>query len=225
MGQAIGESLPVAVGVALSPIPIVAVILMLVTPRGRANGPAFVLGWVLGLAVVGTIVLSVAGGADATSEGETATWADVLKLVLGALLLLVATRQWRARPHEGEQPPTPKWMGALERFTPLKAAGAGALLSAMNPKNLLLAISGAVAIASVGVSSGEEAGAYAVFVLVGSAGVAAPVVIYFALGDRSAALLERMKNWLAWHNAVIMAVLLLVIGAKLVGDAISGFSG
>ena len=42
MGQAIGEVLPLAVGVALSPLPIVAVVLMLVTVRAKVNGPAFI---------------------------------------------------------------------------------------------------------------------------------------------------------------------------------------
>jgi hypothetical protein len=40
MGQAIGDLLPSAVGVAISPVPIIAVILMLGTPRARSNGPA-----------------------------------------------------------------------------------------------------------------------------------------------------------------------------------------
>ena len=44
MGEAIGQSLPLAIGVALSPVPIIAVVLMLTTPRARANGPAFLLG-------------------------------------------------------------------------------------------------------------------------------------------------------------------------------------
>ena len=66
MGEAIGQMLPAAVGVAISPLPIVAVVLMLVTPRGRVNGPAFVLGWMLGLAVVGAIVLGVASGVSAS---------------------------------------------------------------------------------------------------------------------------------------------------------------
>ncbi len=49
MGAAIGQSLPLAIGVALSPMSIIAVVLLLTTPRARANGPAFVLGWLLGL--------------------------------------------------------------------------------------------------------------------------------------------------------------------------------
>ena len=97
MADAIGQVLSLGVGVALSPVPIVAVVLMLGTPRARANGPAFVLGWVAGLAIVGTIVLIAAGGAGANEDEEPATWVDVVKLVLGALLLLLAIRQWRGR--------------------------------------------------------------------------------------------------------------------------------
>ena len=62
------------------------------------------------------------------------------------------------------------------------------------------------------------------FILIASIGVAAPVVITFAMGARSRDLLDRLKTWMSYNNAVIMAVLLLVIGAKLIGDAISGFS-
>jgi threonine/homoserine/homoserine lactone efflux protein len=147
-----------------------------------------------------------------------------VKLVLGLGLLLVAARQWKARPHDGAEPPTPKWMGALDGFTPAKAAAAGVVLSAANPKNLLLAVAGAVAIAGAGISSGEETVAWIVFIAIASIGVAAPVVISFAMGSRSRQLLDRLKSWMSHNNAVIMAVLLLVIGVKLIGDAISGFS-
>jgi hypothetical protein len=51
--------------------------------------------------------------------------------------------------------------------------------------------------------------------------VAAPVVIYFALGDGSTKLLSELKDWMGAHNAAIMAVLLLVLGAKLIGDGLS----
>jgi threonine/homoserine/homoserine lactone efflux protein len=224
MGEAIGQVLPFAVGVALSPMPIVAVVLMLVTRQARVNGPAFVLGWLVGLAVVGVVVLAVASPADASDEGEPATWVSVLKLVLGALLLLVALREWRGRPQGDAEPATPKWMGAIAGFTPVKSAGAGALLSGLNPKNLLLAVGAAATIAQTGISGGEQALAYAVFALIGTIGVGAPVVIYFALGDRAPRLLESLRAWMARNNAVIMAVLLLVLGTKFIGDAIAGLS-
>src|SRR5881392_3083453 len=114
MGQAIGQVLPLAVGVTLSPVPVIAVVLMLVTPRARVNGPAFVVGWIVGLGIVGAIVLAIADLAGATSDGQPATWVNVLKLILGLLLLLVALKQWRGRPYGDGEPATPKWMGAIE---------------------------------------------------------------------------------------------------------------
>jgi threonine/homoserine/homoserine lactone efflux protein len=223
MSEAIGQMLPTAVGVAISPLPIVAVVLMLVTPRGKVNGIAFVLGWILGLTIVGAIVLAAASGASASDDGEPATWVSILKLVLGLLALLLGVKQYRGRPRGDEVPPPAKWMQALDQFTPVKAAGTAVLLSGVNPKNLLLSVAGAAAIAQTGIDAGEQAIAYAVFVLVASIGVALPVVLAVALGERSRHLLDELKDWLAKNNGVIMAVLLVVIGSKLIGDAISGF--
>ena len=224
MGQAIGGSLALAVGIALSPIPIIAVVLMLTTPRARANGPAFVLGWLLGLGVVGAIVLAVAGPANASSSGAPATWVSWLKIILGAGLLLIAARQFRGRPHGEDQAPMPKWMGAIENFKPAAALGTGALLAGANPKNLLLAVAGAAAIAQTGIAGAQQAIAYLIFAVIATIGVGTPVVIYFAMGERSQELLGKLKNWMGQHNAVIMSVLCLIIGAKLIGDAISALT-
>ena len=100
----------------------------------------------------------------------------------------------------------------------------GALFATANPKNGLMTIGAAAAIAQTGISAGAQAGTLAVYILIATLGVAAPVVLYFALGNRSAAILEELKDWMAHNNAAIMAVLLLVIGAKLIGDGISGLS-
>jgi threonine/homoserine/homoserine lactone efflux protein len=212
------------VGVAISPLPIVAVVLMLVSARGRGNGPAFLAGWIVGVAGAGGILLLIAGGAGAHENGQPAGWVNWLKLALGLGLLLVAARQWRGRPHAGEEAPTPRWMGTLDTFTPPKSAGAAIVLSALNPKNLLLIVAGMAAIAQTGIPAGQQIVALVVFTLIASVGVAAPVAIYFALGDRSADVLDRLKTWMAHNNAVIMSVLLLLLGAKLIGDAISGLS-
>jgi threonine/homoserine/homoserine lactone efflux protein len=222
MREAIGQVLPLAVGIALSPLAIVAVVLMLVTPRARTNGPAFALGWLGGLLVLGAILLAIASGGDANDGGQPATWVSVVQLVLGVLLVLLSVKQWRARPHEGEDAPVPKWMGALDGFSAPKALVAGAALSSVNPKNLLLAIAAAAAVAQTGISGGEQAAVWAVFALVATLGVAVPVVIYFALGDRAGHVLGSLKDWMARNNPVIMAVLLLVLGVKLIGDGIAG---
>jgi threonine/homoserine/homoserine lactone efflux protein len=222
VNEAIGQVLSVGVGVGLSPIPIVAVVLMLATPRARSNGPAFLLGWIAGLTIVGTIVLLVSGGADATGDDGPATWVSVLKLVVGALLLALAVRQWRGRPRSDAQPPLPKWMQTIDAFEPPKALGMGALLSGVNPKNLLLTVAAAAAISQTAVSGGQQAIALALFIVIGSLGVGAPIVIYFALGERSQHLLDELKAWMIAHNDAIMAAILLVLAAKLIGDGLGG---
>jgi threonine/homoserine/homoserine lactone efflux protein len=225
VGQAIGGILPLAIGVALSPIPIIAVVLMLATPRGRVCGPAFVVGWLIGLAVVGTIVLLVAGSAGATSsDGEPETWVSVLKLVLGLLLLLVGFRQWRGRPQGDTEPALPKWMEQIDTFTPIKAAGLAAALSGVNPKNLIFTVGAAAAISQAGISSGDQAIVMAIFIAIATLGPGIPLGIYYALGDRSGKVLAELRGWMVQNNAAIMSVLILVIAAKLVGDAISGFA-
>ena len=225
MGQAIGSALPLAIGVALSPLPIIAVVLMLTSRRARSNGPAFVIGWLIGLAVIGAIVLSVAGPAGASKSGSPATWVSWVKIVLGAALLLVAVRQFRGRPKDGDEAALPKWMASIDSMKPLTVLGLAALLGGVNPKNLLLAASAGASIAQTGISGADQAIAYAVFALIGTIGVGTPVVIYFALGQRSEKMLAALKDWMGRHNAVIMSVLCLVIGAKLIGDAIGGLTG
>lgn len=223
MGNAIGQVLSLGVGVAISPVPIIAVVLMLATPRGRVNGPAFLLGWLVGLSAVGAIVLAVAGGAGATDDGAPATWTGWLKLALGLLLVLVAVKQWRSRP-KGDGDATeslPAWMATIDRFTPARAAAMGLALSAINPKNLLLTVSAAAAIAQTGASTGGQAVALAVFVVLGTLGPGLPVGIAFAMGDRGRHVLDDLKGWMAANNTAIMAVLCLVIGAKLLGDGIT----
>lgn len=224
MGRAIGDILPLAIGVAVSPVPIIAIVLMLGTPRARSTGPAFAVGWVAGLAIVGSVVLILASGNAADDDGSPATWTGVLKLLFGVLFLLIAARSWRSRPAPGQEAAMPKWMQTIDTFDPGKALGAGALLSGINPKNLALTLAAATVIAETEVSGGEQAVALAVFIFLGSLTILAPVFVYFALGARATEILNGLKSWMAAHNAAIMTVLLLVLGTKLIGDAVSGLS-
>ena len=224
MGQAIGEILPLAIGVAISPVPIIAIILMLGTPNARSTGLAFTLGWLGGLTIAGALMLAIASGNTDSSSGEPATWVSVLKLGLGILFLLLAGKQWRGRPQPGQDPALPKWMRTIDTFTPGKSLGIGVLLSGVNPKNLALTIAAATVIAQAGVSHGQEVAALAVFILIGSLTILAPLGLYLALGAQAKQILEGMKAWMSVHNAAIMTVLLLVLGAKLIGDAIGGLS-
>jgi threonine/homoserine/homoserine lactone efflux protein len=201
-------------------MPVVAVVLMLLTPRARAAALAFLLGWVVGIGALGTLVVLLAGPAVGSDE-DVPTWSAVLHLVVGVLLLALAVRTWRGRPRGDAEPSTPSWMRAVEHVTPVRAFGLAVLLGAVNPKNLLLVVSGATTIAAATASTGAQLGALAVFVVVASLGVAAPVVAHVVAGPRAAAPLDELRAWMVRNNVTITSVLLLVLGTSVLGNGVA----
>jgi threonine/homoserine/homoserine lactone efflux protein len=216
----IGEILPEAIGVAISPIPIIAMVLMLGSSKGKSNGLAFLLGWLIGLGFIGTLVLLLSDPAGASTDSGPALWVGWLILVLGVLAILLGLKQWRSRPAPGEEAEMPKWMQALDQFTAGKSFGIGFLLAAVNPKNLILTLAAAATIASAGLSTAEEFGSLGVFVLIGTLGLLIPLGVYLFMGKRAPVILGDLNHWLGVHNSAIMAVLFVVIGFKLLGDGI-----
>jgi threonine/homoserine/homoserine lactone efflux protein len=223
MNDVIGEVLPLALGVMISPIPVIAAILMLLSPRAKGTSVGFLLGWVVGIVVAVTaftLLASVLPGQDDAESNPTAGW---IKIGLGVLLLLMAVRQWRGRPTGDVAPPLPSWMKAIDTMSALKGAGLGFLLSAVNPKNLIMAAGAGVIIggADAGLADGAQVVAIAVFTVIASASVAVPVIAYLLASDRMAEPLELMRHWLVRENAVVMAVLLLVIGVAMIGKGLA----
>lgn len=219
--ETIGDLLPSAVGVALSPVPIIAVILVLGTPKARANGLAFAAGWLIGLIVVSSIVLIVADDA-ADTDGPVSTGVSWIQIIIGGLFLLLAAKQWQGRPREGEEVELPKWMAAVDTFSPRRSLLIGVALSGVNPKNLALTVAAAGSIAQAGLSGSDSAIAVAVFVIIGSLTVAGPVAFYLAAPRRAAASLATVQHFMSRHNAVIMMVVLLILGVKVLGQGLAG---
>jgi hypothetical protein len=225
LGGAIGELLPTALGVAISPIPIIAAVLMLMSARARETAPAFALGWVVGLAVVGAIVLVVANPADVSGDGSGSTASGWIKIAIGVLFLLLAGAQWRRRPTPGEEARLPQWMAAIDRMPALRAFALAVALAAINPKNLALTLAGSLSIAQAGLSTGQSVVALAVFVAIAASTVAGPVLAFLLMRQRVEAPLLRAKDWLARENATVMCVLLLVLGVVVLGKGIGVVTG
>ncbi|MFE5410753.1 GAP family protein [Microbacterium sp. NPDC056569] len=223
MGAVIGEILPLALGVAISPIPIIAAILMLLSPKARVTSVGFLLGWVLGIVVAVTVFTLLSSILPGQDEDASKPIQGVIQLVLGALLILLALRQWRGRPKAGEEPAMPKWMQAIDKVTFPVALGLGFLLSAVNPKNLLLAAAAGVDIGSAVLEIGEIVLVIAIFTVIAASTVLVPVVGYLIAADKLRDPLDALRVWLSRENAVIMAVLLLVIGVSLIGKGIGSF--
>src|SRR5262245_11387788 len=220
MGQGISEVLPFAIGVAISPAAIIAVILMLFSRRARVNGPLFLLGWVVALSVLVAVVYVISDQSNAGTSNTSSNSVSWLKIGLGVTFLLLARREWRKRPAPGAEPKMPKWMGRIDSLTPAMALGLGAVLGAVNPKNLALSVGVAAGLAQLGLSTADAVVSLIVFVVVGSLTVIGPVLYHLLGGERSKAQLEELKDWLAQHSDAVMTVLFVVFGVVLIAKGL-----
>ncbi len=218
MSNAIGDVVPFAIAVAISPLPVIAVILILLSQRARRNGLAFLLGWVLGLAAAEGIVLAVVEIVNYSPGAAHTNATAALKLVIGALLVFLGTRQWLLRPKRGQQPHMPNWMLSIDTFTPGRALGLAVLLSVGG--NLALIIAAAVGIARAQLGAGQAAGALGAFIVIGSITVLAIVGFHLVAGETASKMLTGLKTWLLENNATVMSILLVVVGVVLVGKGL-----
>jgi hypothetical protein len=215
---AIGSILAAAVGVAISPVPIIALILMLFSKAAGRNSVSFLLGWLAGLIAVSLVVLAlgVEGGSQDGSDSG-----GVVKIVIGAAFLALALRQWRSRPRDGEETAMPAWMATIDDLSAVKALGLGVVLTALNPKNLGLTIAAAATVGGAGLDGAEEVVTMLVFVLIASLTIIVPVIAYLLARERATPALTELKGWLIANNATVMTILFAVLGAKVLGDGIA----
>ena len=223
MGQVIGQLLPVALGIAISPLPIVAGILMLMSPRARSTSVGFLIGWIGGIAIVVTVFTLLSAVIPAASEDTSKPVLGVIQLVLGALLILLAVRQWRGRPRGDAQPAMPPWMQQIDGMSFVATLGLGLLLSAANPKNLLLGASAGVTLGAAGLAGGDVTLVIVIFTVLAASTVLVPVLGFLLASDALRQPLSRLRDWLQAENAVIMTVLLLVLGVVIIGKGVASF--
>ncbi len=222
MRNVVGEVLPLAVVVTVSPINIIAAILLLFSKRPIVNASAYLAGFVVGVTAVLTAATALAGALDLSGSSDRTHGASVVLLVLGVALVVVAVRKFRHRPRPEEVPDTPNWMNGIEEFVPGKSLAVGIAVGILNPKNIAVGVAAAVTIALANLSVGQQIGVIAVYVVIASLGVAAPIITVLVLGDRSEGVLDGWKAWLDRNSAATMAVIYLLFGAILIGKGISG---
>lgn len=218
MGETIGAVLSPAIGVAISPVPVIALILMLLSATATKNGLSFMAGWIVALLGVGALVLVL----DVEVRGDDASTAlGIVKLVVGVLLLLLAVRQFRSRPRAGQTPSMPRWMAGVSSMRPTQAFGLGLLLAGVNPKNLALTVAGIASMAAVAQDAAQRATGLVIFVVLASASVILPVLFFLTFRARAATALTAIRDWLSSFSWVVMTVLLTVLSVGMLGDAVA----
>jgi hypothetical protein len=218
---ALGQAIVAAVGIAISPVAVAAVILLLISPRAKGSSVGFLAGWLFGIIVAVTAFTLLSAVVPTQVPGPSRTVLAIVQLSIGCLLLVVAAIQWRA-PHVGNDavPRTPAWMRAIDRATPPIAFAVG-LVMALNPPNLLLSMTGGIALGSSGLVGWQMLAAIAVFAFVAASTVLVPVVAYATAAERLRVPLETFRLWLIRRNSAIVTVVFAVVGLFAVGQGLS----
>lgn len=224
MVDALANVAPIAFGLAMvNPLPVMAVILLLFSPRAGAVVPAFLIGWFAGLLIVGGLLIFVVPAERLVGTArDPSTLASVVRIILGAGLLWLAARKWMTRPKEGETPKLPGWVTLLESASPLSALGIGAAMAGANPKNLVFSVSAAVAIAEWQLANSENATLLAVFAAMGSLGVLIPAIWRAVGGESAAATLQEWRLWLSRNYNVLMGVVFVFFGSMVLSKGLAG---
>lgn len=211
------SSLPMAVVIALSPFAIIPAIVLLLTPRPRAAAGAFLGGWALGVGLVTGAAVVAADLVDA--YGTSPRWVEWTRLVLGAALVVLGALRWRGRDAGGTPP---AWLSGVKSATPRRALALGLTLSVANPKVLLLAVAGGIAIGAGAAGVAREVLGVVLFTAVSSLGVALPWFAFLAAPGPAMRMLERLRRWLEANADAVMAVVLMALGLALLAKGVGG---
>lgn len=214
----LAELVPLALVVALSPLSIIPAVLVLQAPRPRPTGLAFLVGWVLGLAILTAVFVEVSnllgGGLD-----RPPSWASWVRVIVGAALIAFGAYKWLTR-HRSEH--SPKWMSAFATITPARAFVTALILVVVNPKVLFMCIAAGLAIGTEGLGRSGAAVGVASYVALASATVALPILGYAISGDRLDGPLARLGEWMERQHAVLVAAILVVLGVLVLYKGIHG---
>lgn len=214
MLNAFADLLPFVFGLVAAPLPVVAVILLLMAEGGRAKAVAFIAAWTATVFVVATAVSLLTGPGQADKDSASPAWVGVVQLLIGLLLLVLAGRTLRSslRTARGGAPEPPGWLTSIDGLTPVKVMGLSAALSGLNPKNLAMILGAGAAVGAFGLGVGGSAAAALVFAVLGSLGLLVPLAFVLLSGRAGARALASARSWLIAHNDTVTMTVLFVFG-------------
>jgi hypothetical protein len=221
MIEALKDSLPMALGLALSPFPVIAIIIILMTPKAKINALAFLLGWIAGIYLVGLLIFLMPG--LETKQGNPTTFSGIIKVLAGLSLLIFAFRSWLKRPKAGDEIKTPKLFLTLDKFSIWQSLLTGFLFSAANVKNMAFSATGAARIDYSLVNDNSIYTALLIFAIMGSLTLVFPIGIYLLIGDKIEPTFIQWKTWLIKNNAILLIILLGSIGLMLLKSGVEIF--
>jgi hypothetical protein len=216
MWQAIGHILPLAVAVAISSVPIMATVLILLSPNRAHSAVPFLIGWVIGLAAVVTAFALLAQSVPTPRHPQVAL--AIAEIMIGAAIMTLAAITWRqSPPAPGREP---RWRRAVGSLGPWASFGFALVLN-LRPKAVLLAAATGLVIRADGVGVAESAIVIGVYTIISATTVAGPVIATLVAPDKAKGRLLSTQHWLDENSRVVAVTIMLIIGAALIGNAIT----
>ncbi len=205
------QILPLALA-AIAPTMIGLVVLFLDDDRGLVKALAFILGKYLVYVIWGVVSLDLAEHIASTSSRDT-SFSEVIFLIFGLLLLILAVRNFFGE--DDPDAPPPKFMTILDKMGPIKLFGVGIVLSLMQFRFIALVLVGTTVIAEARLSTTENLISVLWLALLMVWPMLIPVVVFLVLGERREAAMKSMRTWLTRHKRMINVVVLGVFGILL----------
>ncbi len=209
---------------ATSPLALASVLVVLTSERARLNGSAFAVGFVAGQATVCLLALTIGTWSFPSHAKHHAALEAFLTMTFGGALL-VAAAYFRRHRREAVEPPTPNpraeaVRARLSTLRPTTALGTGAALGVAGPKRLAITLVATATITTAGVRGAQEFVLAALYVLVATALVWVPVLLYIVLGHRAATWLTQRQAWIGAHKEPLTFYPSAVLGLLLIADGI-----
>ena len=221
MLHAVAENLSSIVAIAISPMPLVGLLFLLIT-RSRGAAAVWTFGWMVAV-FVGTGLSAVLGhsgagqSASGTTDGGGVNWAA---WVIGLLFLALAFSSFKKLPKGDEKVPVPGWIDTLTKANIGWILGFAILLLLVNAKNTPLYIAMGTSIAGAGLSTAQEWGTIIITTVLSSATPLAVTLVAYILGDKAKDGLNALRDWLVQNNALVMGLLFLLLGVGQLSKAI-----
>jgi hypothetical protein len=217
----VGTLLPFALGIAISPAPIIAAILLLTSNRSPAKGLAYLAGWLAGLVTLLFAILLLVTSRDYSRWKIAAQFTGWAILIAGIILLIMAYVQWRQRPPLDAELMPLEWLQAMPQATSLMALGAGLFFGLFSLKNLLIVAATAAIIGETGLGLGGRILAILIFATIATIGIATPAYVSLTQGERARETLVDWEYRLSIHNVTITCIVLVTIAVQLLGSGLS----
>lgn len=226
------DLVPFAIGLAITPAAIAAVILLLASPLPVPNAVSFTAAFALVYGAISAVVLAFSVAATGPLVGESVK--SAITFSVGVLFLLLAVVE-AARSHRrvtgkvagplvrpGGAAPTGSWMTRIiDRATPRTSFLLGAALATLNP-NVPILLAGLLTVASRDPGLGESLAGIAMLIGSSLAGLVIPIAWYMLHRASAARGLKRVARWIGTHQHWLDLGVLIVFGVVFVLSGLSG---